>query len=403
MNSRKKKIVLSLALFLTTLTIQPKKSESMGFSFPVGRNEEIHTLCPGAQVQNQKPIVAPTISPRVDKIRFRRVPELPLYIYAMDQNFVVRPEISKIIKELRAGDLSPAFVGNTLLLFVIYGIYLMASRSRSSASAYIPQQNLQNPALGLAQPIKYPPIFNNLDPRGTCPADRRGSVLREGRMDEKCPSYVMSYGEARELVDEAYPGFIDVSEGCKISDWQSAKKIYHVNGVGIKPTEYGFSQAQLNLIRKQPGYERGGLIAYAQRGHRLPPIEMVRAYSERLKELCEQAPIRLTNVPYYDVNGKWPSTVYIIPPVEGERKGIMIIFNASTTDLITADQQRPSAFIRLEEEGFIGSPKWMMQWNNTNNTNSTTTPAPNDGFTPLSSFESDVLGVTPVDSSSSDS
>ena len=175
--------------------------------------------------------------------------------------------------------------------------------------------------------------------------------------------------------------------------------MYHVKGMGINPADYDFTQKDLERIRKEGDYEEGGLVAYARRGHRLPPIEMVRAYSEKLKEKCEEATIRLTNVPYYDVNGKWPSTVYIIPPIEGE-KGIMIVFNESSTDLITGDKQRERAFTRLKEQGFIGSPKWMREWNSTSTGQ---TPAPNDGFTPLSSFESDVLGVTPVDFSSSDS
>ena len=73
--------------------------------------------------------VAPAVSPKLDKITFIKYRELPLCIYAMDRNFIVRPEISKLIKELRAGDLSGALVGNAILLVVLYGIWTLVSRA----------------------------------------------------------------------------------------------------------------------------------------------------------------------------------------------------------------------------------------------------------------------------------
>lgn len=243
------------------------------------------------------------------------------------------------------------------------------------------------------------------------------SVLLEGRMNEMCPiqgdenDFVMSYNEAYKLVAETYMGYLEVNENCKITDCQSAKHSYHAPGMGINPADYGFTQKDLERIRGEQGYKGGGLIAYARRGYRLPLVEMVRAYSEKLKESCEQASIRATKVPFYDANGKWSTTVYLVPPLEEEKTGIMIVFNESTKDLITGDKQRRKAFTRLEEEGFIGSPKWMMKWNNST---IGPTPAPayefsslaegqNSGFTRLSSFDRDVRRVTPLDSSSSNS
>ena len=48
--------------------------------------------------------------------------------------------------------------------------------------------------------------------------------------------FVMSYQEAHNLVAETYPGYLEVNESCKITDWQAAKHIYHANSMGIKPT-----------------------------------------------------------------------------------------------------------------------------------------------------------------------
>jgi len=215
-------------------------------------------------------------------------------------------------------------------------------------------------------------------------------------MNEMCPNqpdkdgFVMSYQDAYDLVAETYTGYIQVNDNCRIPDWQSAKHIYHGIGMGVNPADYGFTQNELERIRGENQYTGGGgIIAYARRGYHLPPIEMVRDYSENLKKRCEKADICLTNVPFYDVNGKWSTTVYLIPPRQDEKRGLMIVFNESTTDMITGDKQKKPAFNRLREEGFIGSPKW--------------TPVLNEDFTPLRSFDSDIRRITPLDSSSSNS
>ena len=70
-----------------------------------------------------------------------------------------------------------------------------------------------------------------------------------GVTDEMCPSsemadengFVMSYEDAYNLVAETYPGYVEVNESCKITDWQAAKHIYHVKGMGIDPADYGFT------------------------------------------------------------------------------------------------------------------------------------------------------------------
>ena len=144
-----------------------------------------------------------------------------------------------------------------------------------------------------------------------------------GVNDNMCPGlamadengFVMSYEDAHNLVAEIYPGYLEVNESCKITDWQAAKHIYHANGMGIDPADYGFTQQELERIRGEARYKGGGgLIAYARRGYRLPPIEMVRDYQFRLKGRCDQSPIKRTNVPYYDNNGAWKATVFATPP-----------------------------------------------------------------------------------------
>jgi len=43
---------------------------------------------------------APTFNLRLDKIRFVKPSELPLWVYIMDERVIRTPEISKLIKEL---------------------------------------------------------------------------------------------------------------------------------------------------------------------------------------------------------------------------------------------------------------------------------------------------------------
>jgi hypothetical protein len=185
-----------------------------------------------------------------------------------------------------------------------------------------------------------------------------------GVTDKMCPSpqmadengFVMSYQEAHNLVAETYPGYMQVDENCKITDWQAAKHIYHASGMDVDLSKYDFTQQELNKIRGESRYKGGGLIAYARRGYRLPPIELVQDYQLKLKTSCENAPIKRTNVPYYDVNGAWQAKVFATPGSEDSSPTI-IAFNEST-----GDKQRPAAFKRFQSEQYLGAKEWMLKW-----------------------------------------
>ena len=70
-----------------------------------------------------------------------------------------------------------------------------------------------------------------------------------GVNDNMCPGlvmadengFVMSYEDAHNLVAETYPGYLEVDESLKITDWQAAKHLYHANGMGVDPADYGFT------------------------------------------------------------------------------------------------------------------------------------------------------------------
>ena len=64
------------------------------------------------------------------------------------------------------------------------------------------------------------------------------------------------------------------------------KKIYHLNGLGVNPEEYGMSKAEVNSIRKD------GLF-------KLPPIELI----------CE-GQTRIHNIYYNDTTARKKNGIY---------------------------------------------------------------------------------------------
>ena len=64
---------------------------------------------------------APTFNPRLDKIRFVKPSELPLWVYIMDERVIRTPETSKLIKKLRGGSLIET-AGALILIVVMWQI-----------------------------------------------------------------------------------------------------------------------------------------------------------------------------------------------------------------------------------------------------------------------------------------
>jgi hypothetical protein len=108
---------------------------------------------------------------------------------------------------------------------------------------------------------------------------RRLSVF-DSQQSENKDQFVMSKQEALNLLDNTFTGSKIISETEKISDWQMAKKVYHLNGLGVNPEEYGMSKAEVNSIRKD------GLVKYTMNGGKLPPIELIRAGQNRIHDIC---------------------------------------------------------------------------------------------------------------------
>jgi hypothetical protein len=141
-------ILLGGALYFSN--VQP--SEAIGLSMPPG---------PVVRVQpNYKDTyemeIAPTVSPKLDKITFIKSRELPVCIYMMDERFLKTSEVSKLINKIRGGSLIEA-VAALVVIVVIWQI----------VGVRIEGFVLPNPGWGVDRPnpfqpagghLRYPPV-----------------------------------------------------------------------------------------------------------------------------------------------------------------------------------------------------------------------------------------------------
>ncbi len=163
----------------------------------------------------------------------------------------------------------------------------------------------------------------------------------------------MTKEEALELIAKTYPGYMEVTENERITDWQAAKHLYHAKSLGVDPEMYGMTQEQLLKIR-----DTGGFTEYVRNGNTLPSIEHVRAYQRALKNVCENSPPK-EDSKYYDKNGVTAATSYY-----DENKRVIVTFNKTTGDLITGYIQRKELFHQFKHDKIIGGKQWIAKWGN---------------------------------------
>ena len=197
-----------------------------------------------------------------------------------------------------------------------------------------------------------------------CPAPDYQSRFEQttlNRVKQMCAAsadengYIMSYDEAINLINETYSGSMAVTEDFRISDRQAASHIYHGNGLGVKPENFGTTQAEIAKIQDE------GFITYVMRGGHLPTRKHVRAYQQALKNVClDRSTQRRDDSKYYNPHGMTPTTTF-------QNDRILICFNQTTKDLITGDKQRRGTIRKFNETRKIGAQKWINQWSNKSN------------------------------------
>lgn len=143
---------------------------------------------------------------------------------------------------------------------------------------------------------------------------------------------VMSKEQALNLLDKTYTGFTMISETEKITDWQMAKKVYHLTGFGINIQEYGMTQAEMNLIREH------GLVQYTMNGGSFPPLNLIREGQRCIHDICYNDRTNRKENGIYGRQSK-PCSIYY-----NKKTRHIIFFNNTNGDLITGEKFRKNYF-----------------------------------------------------------
>ena len=165
-------------------------------------------------------------------------------------------------------------------------------------------------------------------------------------------SFVMSYDEALNLIKETYSSSMQITEDCKLTDWQVAKKVQHFQKrFGIDLNKYsGISKEDLVTLQNT----KGGLTRYVEKVGKLPPIEFIKDCQQKVYDLChlENTEINPDAVHYGKKTGKTPSKMFF----NRERRQIAL-FNKTSGDLITAEKFRQQYFDACINSGQVGKPE----------------------------------------------
>ena len=373
--SKKKEITLSAALIFGALFSMPTEARAIGVPPRLPSATEIHR--PALQHVHQH---APTINPRLDKIRFVKPSELPLWVYIMDEQFIRTPEVSKLIKELRGGSLTPALIGNVIFLAVLYGIWILAGGTQGFVTPP------PNPGWGFPRGLYDPPgLVRPGDCRTQLHAGSPTQSLKtwEDRnqpnpkdrwfLVESRPELVMRRGQSKFKTKDhgALAGLpYSVKKNGSTSTLKTEENVDifmdAVEEIVYDPNSLWFEQATY-----QGGTDREveSINIYSEKHNRIAVFlrstgEFITFCEPTLNELED-----LSQTANFGGQDNWFSSTPKNMPPQQEFVSDFTPVNSFESDVIGI-----TPISSIDENS-----------------------SPNQGFTPLNSFESDVLGITPVD------
>ena len=250
--SKKKEIILSATIIFGVLFVMPKEARPIGVSVRLPSAPEINR--PATQHFHQH---APTVNPRVDKIRFVKPSELPLWVYMMDEQVIKTPEISKLIKKLRGGNLIET-AGVLILIVVMWQIMGVGIEGFQLPIVH-PNGGVHRPANGgIEQYINHPKhggrIRVRMSESNQCPAHQTqvSGFVKNGKVDLcKCYDEVMRRSKSLDCdnwsceferfkslamengrVDEnSAREAITVLHGEMLGFYKNSERVYYGNGV----------------------------------------------------------------------------------------------------------------------------------------------------------------------------
>jgi hypothetical protein len=332
LNSKvKSKRIIVVSTLVSTLwfsNVQP--SPAMGLSIPVTPVVRIQSYRHSFEVKT-----APTVSPRLDKIVMISTNKMIPLIYLNAQQVHVN---EKILKRLRGGDLT-----SDLVIIAIVGVvYLILLSAGVDGFAILKQIGSANAPTTSTSP-GFTPTTSSSTEIALVPTQAQQFNDMSLKFNEPKPNFIMTKDEALKILSKTYLGQLEIRDNERISDWQAAKKIYHVSDFGINPEDYGMTKD--NILQLQ----RIGLTNYVREGRPLPPIKLVKAYQMAVKNMCDHS---------QHSDGKFSSRgeqkIHQVTYCYNEDTRQVAGFNKETGELITAGKYSPRAFNRFLDTMHLG-------------------------------------------------
>ena len=341
---KKKEIAVSAVLFFCPLVAMPNEARPIGLPPMIPSAPEVHRSAPQHFHQH-----APAIESKVDKIRLTndQIKQFNNLALQLNNGSI---KMEEVILQLRGGD------GLTdVAAVIVFVIFFNWYDSLFGVKAFQPNPLPHQDPLGW--------LSGKYDSRNAgnpqCQSNPPSRFERETlyRMKQMCAAsadengFVMNYDEAHDLIKETYGGSMQITEDCKITDWQGAKKAYHFQkGFGIDLGKYqNISKEDLVSLQNTDG----GLIPYVQKGGKLPPIELIRDSQQKIYDFCHLENTEINRyVTHYGKNtGETPCIMFF----NRETRQIAL-FNKTSSDLITAEKFRQNYFTKCIDSGQVGKP-----------------------------------------------
>ena len=397
MTYKTKVITISVVFIFGSLFGMPTEARPIGVTPIVTSAPEIHRTAPQHFYQH-----APTVNPRLDKIRFIKPSELPLCVYMMDEQFLRTPKVSKLIKELRGGGITSLLIGNAVFLAVLYGVWILSG----GAKGFVTPK--PSPAWGLERPNlfqppsashKFPPysdfFFSRRTPGSTLTITKPTAMPHQEFVGlTKEERRTLPHNNDMKIIHEGRPEL-------RLGFWQSKFKVGDHGAIHDLPY----------TLKKKGGTKTEKSDENTLKMMR-SIVDMPNRYKVRwFEEGTFQGGTDLEI-----------EAIHIYDPI----KRVIAVFKKATGNFVTTCQITEKEETELLATGnFGGGEGWysgqfnnlppVTPVNNFENDVMGVTPitpmdeilspneAPNQGVTPISSFENDVLGVTPIDTSEPDS
>ena len=322
-------IIFSAAILFGVLFGMPYKAKSIGVS----------TILPSSAPEIHRPARypvpqhAPIINPRLDKIVMMANHRMIPLIYINGHYSYINEQL---LKKLRAGDLA----ANIGVIAIGVVVYIMSQLSGVDAFQIIANWNAPQPSSTFGPSPSSSSTQLSVIPTKAQEFNDMSLIFNEPKTKF---SFVMTRDEALKLIEETYPGQLEITDNKRFSDWQAAKKIYHASGFGINPEDYGMTKDDVMRLN------RIGLTKYVREGRPLPPIELVNDYQMAVKNLYDQAE-------HCDgeLSSRGERKIHKISYSYNRSTRQIIAFNKETGNIITAGKYNKRAFINFLNTKHLG-------------------------------------------------